>query len=419
MKKVHVLWLVEHVARELDTACAVSSIASSRHGLEFEIAPLHSDISKLSEEVEPQIICIPYGFSKDNAKIPELLAYWPRKTFFNMSWEELYYNVFLNARAPKDEWSKKILVHHAWGDFFKDYLIEHGVLPEHIVVNGHPAYRFYDEPYRDLFEKKALLAARVGLDPDRRWIFFPENYGWAFKSEFSLKKLVENMGIPWSDLIQMKEYSTKSLRAVLQWSKTLAQTGRVEFILRPRPATAPDDFERFVRDEIGAPPSHFFISDEASVREWILASDVVLSSISTSLIEASLALKPAYRVEPSRIPDTLKALWHQEAPCLTRQEDFMEVCLNSKAAKPSNDLAGWARRALLGKGDPLENLADIFEKLTRDNSFNHDADINKPSKKNTFPQYGILARDFFDRQEVKHRIERFKALKAKEALVKG
>jgi hypothetical protein len=67
-----------------------------------------------------------------------------------------------------------------------------------------------------------------------------------------------------------------------------------EPILRPRLITPLEDFVAAVRRVVPDIPSRMHISEPGTVREWIMASDVTVSSHSTSLIEAAVARKPAF-----------------------------------------------------------------------------------------------------------------------------
>ena len=62
-------------------------------------------------------------------------------------------------------------------------VLTYGVTESHIFVSGNPCYMLYLEPYRHYFPTKGDLARRHSLNTERLWLFFPENYGWAFLSD--------------------------------------------------------------------------------------------------------------------------------------------------------------------------------------------------------------------------------------------
>ena len=106
-----------------------------------------------------------------------------------------------------------------------------------------------------------------------------------------------------------------------------------------------------------------FIKDD-SIREWTMASDVVISSMSTSLVDAAVARKPAYLIEPYPTPEYLHSNWYDYITHIRTQEEFKSVCLNDSTAADNSQLANWARTELLGRGDAIWNLADFVARLT-------------------------------------------------------
>ena len=64
-----------------------------------------------------------------------------------------------------------------------------------------------------------------------------------------------------------------------------------------------------VKEIIDIVPARMHFIKEKSVREWIMASDMVISSLSTSLVEAAIAGKPAYLLEPYPCPEFLQVDW--------------------------------------------------------------------------------------------------------------
>jgi hypothetical protein len=107
------------------------------------------------------------------------------------------------------------------------------------------------------------------------------------------------------------------------------------------------------------------ISKAETVRDWILASDVVVSSYSTSLIEASIAGKPAYIVEPVAWPESLRQDWHQLAPRLTSIDEFVSAATSAAKASDAADLNRWARDSQMSRGDAILSIADEIARIRR------------------------------------------------------
>ena len=75
-----------------------------------------------------------------------------------------------------------------------------------------------------------------------------------------------------------------SLEHLLRACRAATTDDSLEIILRPRPSVSTGEFLGFFRHRVGGDTGRIRFLKEGSVREWIMASDVVISSYSTSLI---------------------------------------------------------------------------------------------------------------------------------------
>jgi hypothetical protein len=104
------------------------------------------------------------------------------------------------------------------------------------------------------------------------------------------------------------------------------------------------------------------ISARDTVRDWILASDVVISSYSTALIEAAVAGKPSFILKPVPLPESLHIEWHDLLPHL-RSEDEMIAAVVAPPQDGDSPLARWARSTLMSRGDPILRIADELARI--------------------------------------------------------
>jgi surface carbohydrate biosynthesis protein len=362
MRAIDIVFLYEHAARELDVACVISA-GLRRVGLSVEIIHWPTGFPKAVLQLQPKIVVLPFCYTEQS--YDALLAYWRNSTFFNMSWEQLFYLGNQKAKTPRGEFATRHVIHHAWSDSYASFLNENSISSDRIFLNGQPAYTLYDEPYRDYFPSKQELSKWHGLDVSRRWVFFPENYNWAFYSDFMLEQFINGGQSP-DDVEAMRKFCDLSLKTVLEWCAKAAQDG-IELILRPRPSTTKQDFEEFARQVLSEIPEHLHIVQSGSIREWILASDVVVSSYSTSLIESAVAGKPIYILDPLLIPTSLHVDWHDLLPHIKTEWAFLQVC-SGKGIIADERLSNWARQVLMGHADAdaIRNLTDFLVSLVRD-----------------------------------------------------
>jgi hypothetical protein len=360
MRKVDIVYLYEHAARELDVACAIAAILKQKYGVSVEILQWPTGFLNTFHNLQPRLVVLPFCYNEKS--YPKLLAAWRKSIFFNMTWEQLFYPGNKTAKTPRGEFSINHVIHHAWSELYASFLKQQGIPENHIYLNGQPAYKLYDEPYRHYFASRTYLAERFGLNPECRWLFFPENYNWAFYTQSTIDQFIRNGQSP-DDIHTMQEYCKASLAETVLWCAEIARTNKVEVILRPRPATSLTEFKEAVAQIIPSIPAGLHILKEESVRDWVLASDVVVSSYSTSLLEGAIARKPVYLLEPYPIPSSLQMQWHDYLPHIKTRQQFMKSCLENTSETAGAMLGEWAREQMMASGDAIGRLAEILSHL--------------------------------------------------------
>ena len=361
MRRVDIALLFEKAAREIDVACALKYILASRHGLTTEIIQQNYPDPRLFHDVSPKVVVLPFCYQERSNNL--FFLRWRNATYFNLTWEQLFYPGNAVAKTPRGEFAVRHVIHNAWSDAYASLLRSQGVPESHILVSGNPAYALYDEPYRRYFKSRGELASASGLDATRRWVFFPENYNWAFYEQQMLDQMVRD-GQQAEQVNAMRDLVTRSFEVAMRWCAALARRGDVEIIIRPRPATPLDVFRRRVEEVVIDIPPGMSIVQRDTVRDWVVASDAVVSSYSTTLIEASIAGKPAFMVEPIAWPEALRQEWHSLVPSVRTEDEFV-VAATDMSARAGVALGGWARSTLLARGDPILRIADQLAAIHR------------------------------------------------------
>ena len=362
-KPIDVLLFIEHVARELDIACAVKYLAKQRHGLSVEIASIIYDVERTREKFDPLVIATPYCFAITSLNIAGFIKVWPYANYVNLAYEQIFRHHQLSVKAPADKFARENVIHHSWAKFNSDFLTDNGEFPENVVGNGNPTYSLYTEPYTAYFPTRNELADRHELDENKNWIFIPENYGAAFGSDRSVRVLGAN---PVGQAEGVREFARRSFHEAVIWWAKLAKEEDVEVIVRPRPATPESNFKLAMRDHIDSIPDTIHIFKEGTTREWILASDSTFSSYSTSLIESSIARRPSFMLAPQKFPEYLDADWHGMITYVETYEEFRNAACISDADSKLNELGKWAQLEMMGNGDPISNLVDLLNRARND-----------------------------------------------------
>ena len=154
---------------------------------------------------------------------------------------------------------------------------------ENIWKTGSFSFELCDNKYRGISWIKQKLQQNGNLT-QLKWVFFPENFGWAFYSKEMLQQMV-NDGQSVEQVNFMNNFCKEYFASTIKWLIRLAEEEEIELIFRPRPATSVQDIEEAITNSVTKLSSAFRIIKEETVKDWIYASDIVLSSYSTTLIE--------------------------------------------------------------------------------------------------------------------------------------
>ena len=362
-RPIDIILFVEHVARELDIACAVKHLVTKRHGLSLEIASLAWDIGGTLAKYQPAVVATPYCYTIGDFGTHQIVPVWPDAYYVNLAYEQVFQKINKAPKMPRDRFSRQCVLHHAWGEFFVGFLEQSGVRKENIVLNGNPTYALYRPPYRGYFESREELAARFHLDPRKRWVFIPENYGVAFLNDRQMETRYGKFRDAQAD--RFRDFAAASFSQAARWWRKACEMPGVELVLRPRPATPKDKIVEALCQDGSTIPPRLHVIKEGTVREWILAADLVASSYSTTLIESAVASKPILMFIPIPFPDYVLADWYDLVPQARTETAFLDWVSDPDPGQTFRPLQAWAERTMLSRGDAIANIADLLASVRR------------------------------------------------------
>jgi surface carbohydrate biosynthesis protein len=356
---VDVLIVIELPARELETACLIRHYLERRHGLTVRIACPRGHSHGLLARLCPRVICLPQFRLTAKAAIG---YWWDGVPVVNLAWEQILSEVNLQANVPKDDFARREVHHTAWGRAYADHLMRHGVPADKVHVVGSPNFGLLEEPFRFLCRDRATLAREYQLDSSKTWLFFPENYGWAFLTDQDLMTRVREGYYTREHALAYRDFQQRNLRKMADWLRAVAPSG-TQIILRPRPITPP---ERFAEVFDGHVPPHVSIIKDGTAREWVLASDAVVSNYSTVLVDAAVAGKPACNLRTETFPDFLHAEFLDCAPSINSPDELRELCQDPESFRTrSYPLREYGLINFHTPGNPFERLAGLIATLRR------------------------------------------------------
>lgn len=358
-----VLFLIEYRAREFDAAAAIKRHLKTYHGLEMGILSVGQLGEAIASNIDPTVVVLPWAKSAETWDLlRSIVNSFPQAIFFDMAWDQLLPPHFADMRVPNGRFQMEKVLHHAWSPTRTEYLTKHGIAKERIFENGNPIYTLYDQRYRGLYPSREEIAVRHGLDSDKPWVLFPENYGWAFLNETQVRRRFVRGRLSAERALRIHRFHVESLSAALNWFSRI--DAPIEFILRPRPVVAASTYLAAFEREGLKPGASVRIIKDGSAREWILASDMVMSSFSTTLLEAAAAGKPAFAIEPVPfVPDVAEADWIARIDRVSSFDAFDALIQNPHEAPPADDLAEFVRQVAHPCNDALVGAADIIRKI--------------------------------------------------------
>lgn len=382
------IWLIEHISRELDVAAAVKVLLEKKFRKTVKILPL-SSTSEFSK-YNPHTVLLPFCYKASDSSVLNSLKSWPQANFINLAWEQIFYKANLEYKAPHDEIAKKYVIHHSWSKSRKKFLISKNVPEKNIFVNGHPAYALYQNPYRKVFPVKNEIAKKLNLSVKKKWLFFPENYSWYFYSDKNINEIIKS-GQSEEVIYIMRHYCKKAFLNVLKWlNQIVIKYGEnYEIILRPRPAFSLEYFTKRLKELYPDFSSSIHIIKDYSVREFILASDLIVSSFSTSLIEAAVAGKPIAMLEPFPIPKELSASWYHLVPKIKSVQEFTDLIESETAPDSSLKLRQFAESEFFINKDPIIGLVKFLKNFDNNHFFSNKDKLIKTKQISKISKIGL------------------------------
>jgi surface carbohydrate biosynthesis protein len=362
MKDIGALFLVEHIDRELDVVTCLMQKLESRHGVTSKARNYYRDFKETLGSLNPKVVVFPFFYGADHLQPIRYATTWPRARLVNLGWEQVLNKLDLGMKTPRDDVSRSKVLHLCWTLKHRDFMTKNGIPLDHLPVTGSPVMKLYDGLYRNYFKSRDQLATLYQIDRTKKWVLFPEAYQFAFYSDHDLNFLEVYQKGDLGFMNHAKAYSERSLRQLFIWVSELIDDNTI-FILRPRPSTTQDQMLNFMQRAVPNPNANLRIIKTETVREWILAADHVISSHSTTLVEAALAGKPIHRFSPEDYPEALALEWHNLVPLLADRETFLHAINNPATERTGAALAEWARGQFLLAGDPFDAITDSIARL--------------------------------------------------------
>lgn len=331
-KKLDFLFLIEHHDREYQSVLEICTELLS-HGYKVKILSIEFHLHKILQ-YSPKVIIFPYLFSKDLYPI-NFVTYFKKSIYFSLNWEQLLTGVNKEFKSPRDDFSRNQVFHYSWDKEFTNFLCSSGVSEKNIFLGGNMLHQILYNKNLQKTHYKEKLAKEFKLDFKKKWCFLPMNYSWAFISNEMIKSKIKN-GYPADKAYKYNEYAKQCLEHFIPFlGEILSKNKNVEFILRPHPSISVDEYTKLISNfsEI----KNLIITKKHTISEWIVSSDYIGSSWSTSVWDASKIGKKSFLFTPIKKPEWHKVWWEPKVINISSAKNFELEKLNSTEHK-ANDL---------------------------------------------------------------------------------
>lgn len=296
------LFLIEHVDRELRSVQFLAEVLGAR-GYSCRILSISFGIHRILH-IRPKVIVFPYGPSVRVSPLDILwLRYRSSVVYVNLNWEQYLSKANFHYKRPQDGFARKLMVHLVWDSSFSDYLLQNGVAGDNIHIVGNLSYELIRKG--KMVPSGRDILARFPLSDFDRIVFLPVNHGWAFLGRNDIIKRIQN-GYDRATAFQYKEFSDRNLDIFIDWLRRLApECPRTAFFVRPHPSVSNEDYGRHFTNE-----KNVFVTHEGTIHDWINRSHMVISTWSSSVIDAAILGKKIALLEPLPRPDWLQVHWN-------------------------------------------------------------------------------------------------------------
>lgn len=301
MRNVDVLIILEHKNRELESAVALK-IQLEQAGFTAEIYQNMWGARYYSLSIKPKVVVVPWCYDDKDVNTYSVFngQKGGRYDIINLHCEQITSSDASSFIIPTG--LSKNVYHCAWGEYYKNLLIDSGVPEKKICITGSPRLDFFRPEFASYCQSKNELASAFGLNPKKAWILVVGNYSAAFLDNETIESL-ENRGIKHMGENSALAKATYSI--VLEWlqdAMAIHDLREAEIIYRPHPSEP-------ITEEILSIANRyddFHVIKELAIREWFLNSDCAFMWNSTSSVEAAYANLPVFALRPIDIPSHLK-----------------------------------------------------------------------------------------------------------------
>lgn len=332
--RVDFLFIYETKVREIESICLIAQELESR-GYSVGIMDMWTPLVKGQKHKLSTEVLIVSAVYSDKSLYQLLSKIQGAAKVLNLQWEQVYCE--RDITSPVSPWKMlgdtHKIAHISWGNVNYEKLTRiDGIEAQLVKKVGHVGLDFLRPELRDFYLSREELFRESDIDANSKVCLFI--------SSFSLVNLPEN--IYEEELRVFANVSLSSQDIVLQWiMKALEENEDITFVYRPHPAEAGN--EKILN--LQKKNKRFRVIRDYSVKQWIIASDVIYNWYSTSMAEIYAAGKSCFILRPEPMAEGFECLVLVNATVISTYEGFAASIEQENCNLPI----------------PLENITDNYD----------------------------------------------------------
>ena len=369
-KKIDVLFFIEHIDRELETAQEIVSVLKKKHNLKCVIASAiyHPVVCVL--KTRPKIIVT--ASTAFGVGSPGWLFFKSFKNppvFINLNYEQFISSWKGKYKSAKHDISLKSQIQLTWGTYFKNFLIETGTEGKNVIITGRPLFSLLKKRYYNKNFKKEI-AKKNNLDFNKKWNFIAFTDGLAFVTEKKVQYIVQS-GANEKGLKNHINHVKGTIDEVLKWVNNMSEFSDELFILRPHPSISKDQYEELIKSTLGLIPKNLIISKDYTAQKWMVSCEKFFTNYSTLTMDARVLGIDFYILQPLKKLESEDYWWCNNGFNIENYDDFKNLILKNDLVKlnmyeSKEDILDYID---LSKDGIIETSSTIFKMLPQNNIY--------------------------------------------------
>lgn len=366
MKNIDIIIFIEHLDREIFVS-KLLKIELEKLGLKVIIASIMYETPSILYNYKPKAIITPYiGFGKNSICDRFYKLYNTEIKYFNINYEQILFPFTGSFKVPKYTMAKEHQVNFCWGENFKEFLLDAGVLKENLFITGRPYSAAIKTKNNDKVNIRKSILKNNNLQEDRKIIFIALTDSLAMNDFKKVERIVKKDG-DYTALRKQIEWDKKTiiqLLRIIEISRNDQSFNDYNFVLRPHPTIEVEDYQKLINSLDIDLPNNFFILKNSDAISWLISCDYFITNYSTLILDAIEINKPVLTIN-SNDTSEIDYLWlvnHANNP-FSNIIELKNLLLNRNQASLERVDSNWIR--------DVNAISEIAQVISRQlNNFN-------------------------------------------------